>query len=116
MFIKFGILLGVVVLGGMIFSNEIDSLFPVTSATVIDSLKSDVASFGSNALDSAEQRLDESVDKVTDKAANSIANEISNVGDKITDEISEVKESSQEIVEEKISNFDLIEYVESIYK
>ena len=41
MFIKLGIIAGIVILGGMIFSNEIDNLFPTTSATVFDSLKND---------------------------------------------------------------------------
>jgi len=62
MFIKLGIIAGIVILGGMIFSNEIDNLFPTTSASVFDSLKDDAANFGSKASDSVEQRIDESIE------------------------------------------------------
>ena len=59
MFIKLGIIAGVLILGGMIFSNEIDSLFPSTSASVVDSLKEDVSNFGAKASDSVEKRIDD---------------------------------------------------------
>ena len=116
MFIKLGIIAGVVILGGMIFSNEIDNLFPTTSATVLDSLKSDVSDFSSQALDSVEERIDDSIDEIIDKTSDSIANEISDAGDKVSSRISEAKESSQKIINEKISNFNLIEYIQSFYK
>ena len=51
----------------MVFSNEIDNLFPTTSATVFDSLKNDVSIFGSKASDSVEQRIDSSIDKIVEK-------------------------------------------------
>ena len=116
MFIKLGIIAGIIILGGMIFSNEIDNLFPTTSATVFDSLKNDVTNFSSNTLDSVEQRIDESAEKITNTTSNSISNEISDIGDKITGEISEVKESSQKIISKEISNFNIIEYIQNIYK
>ena len=116
MFIKLGIIAGVVILGGMIFSNEIDNLFPTTSATVLDSLKSDVSDFSSQALDSVEERIDDSIDEIIDKTSDSIANEISDAGDKVSSRISEAKESSQKIINEEISNFNFIEYIQSFYK
>ena len=116
MFIKLGIIVGIVVLGGMIFSNEIDNIFPTTSATVVNSLQNDVNNFSSKALDSVEQRLDESIDTITDKTSDSITNGINNVGDKITTEVSEAKESSQKIINKEISNFNLIESIQNIYK
>ena len=115
MFIKLGIIAGIVILGGMIFSNEIDNLFPTTSATVLDSLKNDVSIFGSKASDSVEQRIDSSIDKIVDKTSQSISNEISDTGDKISDEISEVKESSQKTIKEEISNFNPIESIQNIF-
>ena len=115
MFIKLGIIAGIVILGGMIFSNEIDNLFPTTSATVFDSLKNDVSIFGSKASDSVEQRIDESIDKIVDKTSESISDEISNVGDKVTDEISDVRESSQKVIKDEISNFNPIESIQSIF-
>jgi len=115
MFIKLGIMAGILILGGMIFSNEIDNLFPTTSATVIDSLKNDVTNFSSKASDSVEQRIDESIDKIVDKTSNSITNEISNTGNKVTNEISEVRKSFQTIVDEKISNFNPLESFQNIF-
>jgi predicted PurR-regulated permease PerM len=116
MFIKLGIIIGIVILGGMIFSNEIDNLFPNTSATVLDSLKNDVSNFSSKALDSVEQRIDDSIDKIVDNTNNSISNKINDVGDEVSSKISETKESSQKMINDEISNFNLIEYVQSIYK
>lgn len=115
MFIKLGIIAGIVILGGMIFSNEIDNLFPTTSATVLDSLKNDLSIFGSKASDSVEQRIDSSIDKIVDKTSESISNEISEAGDKISDEISEAKESSQKTIKEEISNFNPIESIQNIF-
>ena len=115
MFIKLGIIVGIVILGGMVFSNEIDTLFPSTSATVFDSLKEDVSNFGSKASDSVEQRIDSSIDKIVDKTTESISEEISEAGDKVTNEISKAKESSQQTIQEEISNFNLIESIQNIF-
>ena len=115
MFIKLGIIVGIVILGGMIFSNEIDIFLPTTSATVVDSLKNDMNIFGTKALDSVEQRIDSSIDKIVDKTSESISNEISNVGDKVSNEISDVKESSQKSIKEKVSNFDPIKSIQNIF-
>jgi len=115
MFIKLGIVVGVVILGGMIFSNEIDSLFPNTSATVVDSLKNDISNFGTTASDSVEKRIDESIDKIVDKTSNAITDEISETGEKISNEISDVRESSQQTITEKISNFNPIESIQNIF-
>jgi len=115
MFIKLGIIAGILILGGMIFSTEIDNIFPNTSATVFDSLMDDISNFGSVASDSVEQRLDQSIDKIVDKTSNSISNEISEAGNKITNEITEVKESSQKTINEEISNFNPIESITNIF-
>ena len=115
MFIKLGIIVGIVILGGMIFSNEIDIFLPTTSATVVDSLKNDMNIFGTKALDSVEQRIDSSIDKIVNKTSESISNEISNVGDKVSNEISDVKESSQKSIKEKVSNFDPIKSIQNIF-
>jgi len=115
MFIKLGVIAGILILGGMIFSTEIYSIFPNTSATVINSFKDDLSNFGSIASDSVEQRIDDSIDKIVDKTSDSITNEISETGDKISDEISEVKESSQKTITEEISNLDPIESITNIF-
>ena len=115
MFIKLGIIIGIIILGGMIFLNEIDSFLPTTSATVVESLKNDMNIFGTKALDSVEQRIDSSIDKIVDKTSESISNEISNVGDKVSNEISDVKESSQKSIKEKVSNFNPIKSIQNIF-
>ena len=116
MFIKLGIIAGIIILGGMVFSNEIDTFFPTTSAAVIDSIKDDVSNIGSKASESVEKRIDESVDKIVDKTTDSITNEISEAGDKITNEISEVKDSSKKIISEEVSNFDPIETIQNFFE
>lgn len=115
MFIKLGIIAAIIVLGGMIFYHEIDTLFPSTSATVFDSLKGGVDNFDSKASNSVEQRIDESIDKITDKTGNTITDEINEAGDKIVGKISEAKEASQKIITEEISNFNPIESIQSIF-
>ena len=104
MFIKLGIVVGIIVLGGMIFSTEIYNLFPSTSATV-DSLKNDVTNLSSKATDSIEKRIDKSMDTIVNKTSNTINNEIREASNKLTTEISETKESSQEIINEKNFKF-----------
>ena len=111
MFIKLGIIVGIIVLGGMIFSNEIDTLFPTTSATVVDSIKEDVSNLSSKTVNSVEQRIDNSVDKITEKTTNAITNEINQIGDKIQAEISDVKESSQKA----ITNFNPLELIKNSF-
>ncbi len=115
MFIKLGIIIGIVILGGVIFSTEIDNLFPTTSASVTDSLKDDLSNFGTKASDSVEKRIDESIDKIVDKTGNAITNEISEAGDKISGKVSEAKESSQKMIDDNISNFNPIEFIQSIF-
>jgi len=115
MFIKLGIIIGIVILGGVIFSTEIDNLFPTTSASVTDSLKDDLSNFGTKASDSVEKRIDESIDKIVDKTGNAITNEISEAGDKISSKVSEAKESSQKMIDDNISNFNPIESIQNIF-
>ncbi|MDC4220037.1 MAG: hypothetical protein MTP07_06855, partial [Candidatus Nitrosopumilus limneticus] len=71
MWIKLGIIVAVVVLGGIIFSTEITSLFPSTSVQLADSLKDDIYEINSKITDSAENRLDTSIDKTIQSVSNS---------------------------------------------
>ena len=115
MFIKLGIIAGAVILGGMIFSTEIDRFFPTTSATLVDSIKDDVTNLSSEATSSVEKRIDESINTIVDKTSSTLNNEITDAGEKITIEISEAKESSQKTINEKVSNFDPVEYIKNIF-
>ena len=115
MFIKLGIIAGIIVLGGMIFSNEIDSFFPTTSATITDSLTNDISNIGTKATNAVENRIDESIDKIVDKTSAAITNEIHETGDKISNEVSDVKETSQSIISEKVSNFNPVESIQNLF-
>ena len=57
-----------------------------------------------------------SVEKIIDETGNSISNEITQTGNKISNEISEVKESSQKVISEGISNFNPIESVKNVFE
>ena len=103
MLIKLGIIAGIIILGGMIFSNEIDTLFPATSTTVVDSFKDDMSNIGSKATELAENRLDESTDKIVDK-----------ITDSVTDEIDQIEDYSREKISEA-SDFDLIQTIQNIF-
>lgn len=115
MFIKLGIIVGIIILGGMIFSNEIDVLFPSTSASVVNSLKDDISNFGAIASELVEKRIDESIDKIVDKTSNAITDEISEIGNDISNEISDVRKLSQQTISEKITNFNPIESIQNIF-
>lgn len=114
MLIKLAIIAGIVILGGMIFSAEIENLFPST-ANAVDSLKDDVTKLGSKATNSVEKKIDESIDTIVNNTSNTINNEISEAGDKITSEITEAKESSQKIINEEISNFNPFESIQEFF-
>jgi len=100
MFIKLGIIAGIVILGGMIFSTEIDNIFPTTSATVIDSLKDDVTDLGVKASDSIEERIDDSFDEFIDDSSNTIDEFI----DDSSNTIDEFIDDSSNTIDEFIDN------------
>jgi len=115
MFIKLGIIAGILILGGVMFSTEIENLFPTTSATVTDSLKDDVSDLETKTADSAEKRIDESIDDIVDKTSSKLKSEINEAGDRITSEISEIKDSSQQIINEEISDFNPLDFLQNIF-
>ena len=115
MFIKLGIIAGVIILTGMIFSTEINNLFPTTSATVADSLKEDVTSLSIKASNKVEQKIDNSIDTIVNKTSTTITNEVNKAEDKISTEFSEAKESSQNLIDEKLSNLDLIDSIQNVF-
>jgi predicted PurR-regulated permease PerM len=114
MFIKLAIIAGIMILGGIIFSAEIENLFPST-ANAVDSIKDDVTNLGSKATDSVEKKIDESIDTIVNNTSNTLNNEISEAGEKITSEITEAKESSQKIINDEISNFNPFESIQDIF-
>ena len=135
MLIKLGIIAAILILGGMIFSTEITTLFPSTSALLADSLKDDINTLNEKVTNSAENRLDTSIDKTIQSVSDSVYQGITETGDKlvenvnekisegitetgynITTEIIESSESSKEILTNKISDFDPFSFIKNIFK
>lgn len=98
MFIKLGILAAAVVLGGMIFANEIDMFLPTTSAALTDSLKTDVTNFGNNATDGIEERIDESFGEIVNSTTSTISDQMTQMGEEISIELTEVRESMEQVM------------------
>jgi len=135
MLIKLGIIASVLILGGMMFSTEITSLFPNTSALLADSLKDDINSINAKVTDSAENRLDSSIDKTIQSVSDSVYEGITDTGDKlvenvnekisegITDtgdtiknEILESSTSSTEILVNEVSGFNPLNFFKDLFK
>lgn len=119
MLIKLSIIVGIVVFGSIIFSDELLSIYSNSSEKTFNSFKDDFSNFSLIASDSVEKKIDSSIDKIVDKTSDSITNKISDeintAGDKISNEILDAKESSQQIITNKISNFSLIESIQNIF-
>ena len=135
MMIKLGIIAAVLILGGMMFSTEITALFPNTSASLTDSLKSDFNNLNAIITDSAENRLDTSVDKTIQSVSDSVYEGITETGDKLVENVNEkisegitetgdnIKmgiiesgESSKDILANEVSNFDPFSFIQNIFK
>ena len=135
MLIKLGIIASILVLGGMMFSTEITSLFPNTSALLADSLKDDINSLNAKVTNSAENRLDSSLDKTIQSVSDSVYEGITDTGDKLVENVNEkisegitdtgdnikneILESSTssttELVNE-VSEFDPFNFIKNLFK
>ena len=135
MLIKLGIIVAIFVLGGMMFSTEITTLFPSTSALLADSLKVDINALDEKVTNSAENRLDTSIDKTIQSVSDSVYEGITETGDKLVENVNEkisegitetgdnVKtqiiessESSKEIFVNEVSGFDPFSFIKNIFK
>ena len=111
MLIKLGIIAAVLILGGMMFSTEITTLFPSTSALLADSLKDDINALNEKVTNSADNRLDTSIDKTIQSVSDSVYQGITETGDKLVENVNEkisggITETGDKLVEnvnEKIS-------------
>ena len=115
MLIKLSVIVGIIVFGSIIFSDELLSIYPNFSEKTFNSFKDDLSNFSLIASDSVEKKIDSSFDKIVDKTGDAISNEISEAGDKISDEISDVKDSSKQKLDEKLSDFNPIESIKDIF-
>jgi len=135
MLIKLGIIAAVLILGGMMFSTEITTLFPSTSALLADSLKDDINTLNEKITNSAENRLDTSIDKTIQSVSDSIYQGITETGDKLVENVNEKisegitetgdniktqivesSESSKEILVNEVSGFDPFNFIKNLFK
>ena len=135
MLIKLGIIGAVLVLGGMMFSTEIITLFPNTSALLSDSLKDDINGLNEKVTNSAENHLDSSIDKTIQSISDSVYEGITETGDKLVENVNEkisqgitetgdnVKsqivessQSSKETLVNEVSGFDPFSFIKNIFK
>ena len=75
----------ILIIGGIIFSSEIQEFFPNTTTSGVNSLKSDVQILTTNSIESAEEKIDSSINQTHSKLV-------------------EIKDNSTEFIEEKITN------------
>ena len=92
MLIKLGIIAAVLILGGMVFSTEITTLFPSTSALLADSLladslKNDINALNEKVTNSAENRVDTSIDKTIQSVSDSVYEGITQTGDELVENV-----------------------------
>jgi len=104
MFIKLGIIAGILIVSGLIFSSEINSIFPNTSASLTESLKNDVNSLGAKASDSVENKLNTSLDKIVSKTS-----------EKIDDGIAKTQESSKDFFSNELTKINPVERLTNIF-
>jgi len=135
MLIKLGIIAAVLILGGMMFSTEITTLFPSTSALLADSLEDDINTLNEKITNSAENRLDTSIDKTIQSASDSIYQGITETGDKLVENVNEKisegitetgdniktqivesSELSKEILVNEVSGFDPFNFIKNLFK
>jgi|TARA_B110000438_G_scaffold79115_1_gene79217 hypothetical protein len=135
MLIKLGIIGAILILGGMMFSTEITTLFPSTSALLSDSLKNDINSLNDKITNSAENRLDTSIDRTIQSVSDSVYEGITDTGDKLVENVNEkisegitdtgdniktqIVESSQlskEVIVNEVSEFNPLNFIKNIFK
>ena len=123
------------ILGGMMFSTEITTLFPSTSALLSDSLKNDINSLNDKITNSAENRLDTSIDRTIQSVSDSVYEGITDTGDKLVENVNEkisegitdtgdniktqIVESSQlskEVIVNEVSEFNPLNFIKNIFK
>ena len=86
------------------FSSEINGLFPNISSNIIEPMKEDANDFGIKTTKTVENSLDSSV-KVVDETS-----------DKISSQINSAKESSKDLLSEKISQINPVKSIDDIFK
>jgi hypothetical protein len=109
MIIKLAIIGAVVLIGGITFASEFQELFPNTTSTGVNSLKSDVSALAKESIQTAEQTIDSSVEKAETKLTDfghqtieTAERTIDSSVEKAETKFSEIKQNSTNYVEENI--------------
>ena len=87
MIIKLAIIGAVVLIGVITFASELQELFPNTTSTGVNSLKSDMSALASESIQTAEQTIDSSVEKAETKFSEIKQNSTNYVEENIVDKI-----------------------------
>src|SRR3989338_9116394 len=104
MLIKIIVIASILALGVFMFSSEINGIFPNISSNVIEPMKDDANNLGIKTTESIENGLDSSA-KIMDEAS-----------DKIGSQINNAKESSKDLLTEKISQINPAKSIDDIFK
>ncbi|MCE9652468.1 MAG: hypothetical protein K8Q89_05355 [Nitrosarchaeum sp.] len=104
MFIKIIAISAVLLIGLAIFSTQNNTIFSNASSNVIDSMKDNMGNIGTKTAKSVENSLDSSA-KLMNEKTNSINNQINSA-----------KESSQDVLKEKISKINILNDIGKIFK
>lgn len=111
MLLKLGIIAAILVVGGIIFSSEIQAILPNTSTTGVNSLETDVNTLTTKSFESAEQKIGSSVEKAETKLSDmsqqtiqTAESTINSSVEQVETKLSEIKQNSTEYVEENISD------------
>ncbi len=86
------------------FSSEINGIFPNISSNVIEPMREDANNLGIKTTESIENGLDSSI-KIADETSDKISNQINNA-----------KESSKDLLSEKISQINPAKSIDDIFK
>ncbi len=105
MFLKLGIVGVLLIVGGIVFSSEINGFFSNTSTSIIESLKHDVNNISQKATESIENKIESSLDNVVD-----------NTSEKINDGINDAKESSTNFLSDGLSKINPFESIGNVFK
>ena len=110
MFLKLGIIGVILIVGGIIFSSEISTLFPNTTSTGVDSLKTDVKTLATDSADTVNKKIESTVDKAEteltefgQKSIQSAEETLESSVDKVETKFSEIQNDSEEYLEENIT-------------
>ena len=104
MLIKIIVIASILALGVFMFSSEINGIFPNISSNVIEPMREDANNLGIKTTESIENGLDSSA-KIMDEAS-----------DKIGSQINSAKESSKDLLTEKISQINPAKSIDDIFK